>query len=214
MKTTGKTCPGLGEVKVVELKGLSRYRFKVGSSGLVVESKSNGVLKGSERRGWRLKTFHLRGDDGRYRNYRTETLMFYVNNPELPALCTDLCHRGGVHLSADGKLISDFHPSRRFDVFRDINDALETVLLIKAYQEGDMVPVMMWVNRSRAAAVRVITKYRREGYEIVENCLAGGEARFYSQLRDMNVKRIMPLFAMLCKCIKQEILDSLQFARR
>ena len=43
-----------------------------------------------------------------------------------------------------------------------------------------------------------------------EECLEGGEERFLKQLENFNVRRIMPLFAMLCKCLKVEIMNRLQ----
>jgi len=91
-------------------------------------------------------------------------------------------------------------------VFRDIDDALETVLRVKAYREGDVAPMIQWVESSRSAAISTVAKVCCAPYGRVTDLFDAATERFYRQLDKFNVRRIMPLFAMLCKCIKQEVL--------
>lgn len=101
-------------------------------------------------------------------------------------------------------MITDFKRKRCYDVFSDLDDAMNTLMLIKAWQRGDKAPVLLWLKDARINARYTLAKF---GHRRVSECLDAAEERFKNQLDHYNVTRVMPLFAMFCKCLKVEILN-------
>lgn len=189
----------------MKLKGLSKYIFDMQDGRIVVKNINNRPLKGIMLRDCR-KIYTLMCDNGKKRNYGENVLAFYYNNPHLPALCNNF-NTTEVHLNKDGEIITDFHRARRYDVFGSIDEALETVLLIKQYQQGDVSAILTWLKEARENAMYTVTKFGHCSLSKAKSCLDGADNRFLSQLETFNVRRIMPLFAMYCKCLKQEIIQ-------
>lgn len=186
----------------VTLKGLSQYRFSVIENRLIVQSRTR-TMKGTLRSG-RIFYF-LKCDDGKKRMYGDNVLRFYLKHKELPALCNNLVYKTRVYLSDDGDILPALKLKGRWDVFRGIDDALETVLILKAYEEGDRGPLLEWLIEARKNACYAITKFGKVGLKTAENCMDDAEELFMEQVRNYNVKRILPLFAMLCKCLRVQV---------
>lgn len=209
MKNTSKHelfTEGMGQI---ELKGLGKYRFEITDNGLVVTHVRLGHKLKGQAAAHSQRVYMLTCDDGKLRRYGENVLMYYCKNPQLPALCNNFLGYG-VRFSADGQPLAEPKNHRRYDVFESIDDALETVMLVRAYQHGDVGPMLVWMKDARPRAVDAVTKFGKCGRKRAEECLEGGEDRFLKQLETFNVRRIMPLFAMLCKCLKVEIMNRLQ----
>lgn len=189
----------------MKLKGLSKYIFNMSDRRIIVKNLNKHPLKGKVLRDYR-KIYTLVCDDGKKRDYGENVLVFYYNNPHLPALCNNF-NATGVHFNKDGEIITDFHRARRYDVFGSIDEALETVLLIKSYQQGNVSPILTWLTEARNNAIYTVTKFGHCSMGKAKLCLDGADMRFWQQLETFNVRRIMPLFAMYCKCLKQEIIS-------
>lgn len=189
---------------MINLKGLSRYTFDMNDGRIIVRNLDGRILHGTVWPDQRT-VYTLLCDDKKKRRYKEGTLAFYFNNPQLPALCNNF-NVTGVHLSQSGEVITDFHPARKYDVFGSIDDALETLLLVKSYKQGDKYPMFLWMKQARDNALYTVTKFRHYGFERAKACLDGADMRFLSQLETFNIRRIMPLFAMYCKCLKQELM--------
>lgn len=187
----------------VKLKGLSRYEFKVVNERLVIRNSKGMFLSGHSHTDGNLY-YRLLADDGKYKSYTEKTLRFYIANPQFPAYINNLTKKTGIHLTDDGTLITDFKRKRRYNVFSDLNDAMNTLLLIKSWQNGDKTPVLLWLKDARINARYTLARF---GHRRVTACLDAAEERFKNQLNNYNVQRIMPLFAMFCKCIKVEMLN-------
>lgn len=186
----------------VTLKGLSKYTLSIIDNSLIVRG-NNRTLKGNIRSGRAVYT--LRCDDGKVRRYADNVLRFYLKNQELPVLCNNLVYKTRVYLSDDGDILPALKLKGRWDVFRGIDDALETVLILKAYEEGDRGPLLEWLIEARKNACYAITKFGKVGLKTAENCMDDAEELFMEQVRNYNVKRILPLFAMLCKCLRVQV---------
>lgn len=198
-----------GSMSRIELEGLGKYRFEITDNGLVVTHVRLGHKLKGQAAAHSQRVYMLTCDDGKLRRYGENVLIYYCKNPQLPALCNNFLGYG-VRFSADGQPLTEPKNHRRYDVFESIDDALETVMLVRAYQHGDVGPMLVWMKDARPRAVDAVTKFGKCGRKRAEECLEGGEDRFLKQLETFNVRRIMPLFAMLCKCLKVEIMNRLQ----
>lgn len=186
----------------VKLKGLSRYSFSFIDGRLFIKSQTR-TMKGCIRGG--RPSYNLTGDDGKVRIYNEKVLKFYIKNPDLPALCNNFVHKTRVYLSDDGDILPALKLKGRWDVFRGIDDALETVMILKAYNEGDSGPLQQWLIEARKNACYAITKFGKVGLKTAESCMDDAEELFMEQISNYNTKRIAPLFAMLCKCLRVQI---------
>ena len=186
----------------VKLKGLSGYSFSVIDGRLFVK-KQKRTLKGTLRSG--RCVYNLKGDDGKSRGYNDNVLKFYIKNPDLPALCNNFVHKTRVYLSDEGDILPSLKLNGRWDVFKGIDDALETVLIMKAYNEGDKGPLLEWIKSARKNACYAITKFGKYGLKLAENCIDDAENLFMETVSNYNVKRIAPLFATFCKCLRVQI---------
>lgn len=190
----------------MKLKFLSKYIFDMQDGRVIVKNINKRPLNGKMLRDYR-KVYTLVCDDGKKRDYGENVLAFYYNNPHMPALCNNF-RDAGVHFTMDGEIKTEIHRARRYDVFSSIDEALETVLLIKAYQQGNVSPILTWLTQARENALYTVTKFGHCSVGKAKLCLDGADMRFWQQLETFNVHRIMPLFAMYCKCLKQEILSN------
>lgn len=187
----------------VTLKGLSQYRLSI-VDGRVVVNNGKRTTKGTLGSGGRY-IYKLKGDDGKIRLYAENVLRFYMKNTDLPALCNNFVRKTRVYLSDDGDILPALKLKGRWDVFRGIDDALETVLVLKSYNEGDKGPLLEWMMEARKNACHAITKFGKVGFKLAESCMDEAEELFMEQIRNYNVKRILPLFSMLCKCLRVQI---------
>lgn len=181
---------------------MSQYRLSIIENRLIVQ-RGKRTLNGNIRSG--RVVYNLKGDDGKVRVYCDNVLRFYLKNQELPALCNNFVRKTRVYLSDDGDILSALKLKGRWDVFRGIDDALETVMILKAYDEGDSGPLQQWLIEARKNACYAITKFGKAGLKTAESCMDDAEELFMQQVRNYNVKRILPLFAMLCKCLRVQI---------
>ncbi|MBD5131927.1 MAG: hypothetical protein HDT28_04970 [Clostridiales bacterium] len=181
---------------------MSGYSFNVIDGRLFVKNEEK-TLKGCIRGG--RPSYNLKGDDGKVRIYNDKVLKFYIKNPDLPALCNNFVHKTRVYLSDDGDILPSLKLNGRWDVFKGIDDALETVLIMKAYNEGDKGPLLEWIKGARKNVCYAITKFGKCGLKLAESCMDEAENLFMEQISNYNVKRIAPLFATLCKCLRVQI---------
>lgn len=189
-----------------KLKGLSKYTFDMVDGRIVVKNHRGSILKGYMIPGYK-KYYTLMDDNRKKRYYGEHILAFYYKNPHLPALCNKFMDKG-VFLTIDGKIRTEVHRARQYNVFSGIDEALETVLLVKAYQQGDVSPILMWLAEVREKAVYTVTRFGKCSFSKARYCLDAADVRFWSQLETFNVQKIMPLFAMYCKCLRQEIMSA------
>lgn len=189
-------------MKDVTLNGLSKYSISIIDNRLIVR-RNERTLNGTIRSG-RI-AYSLVGDDGKARWYNENVLRFYIKNPDLPALCNNFVHKTRVYLSDDGDILPALHLKGRWDTFRGIDDALETLFVLKAYNEGDKGPLLEWLKEARKNACYAITKFGKVGLKYAENCMDDAEELFMKQIQNYNVKRIAPLFATLCKCLRVQV---------
>ena len=185
-------------MKKIELIGLSRYRFSIQNDRVVVRSLRRGVLCGEPK----VRRYLLTGDDGKYKNYPEKVLRFYMKNPHLPALCNNVFKASGIRLNDDGDITNDFRQKQRRNEFKSIDDALETVFLIKSFNQGDEGPVREWMKEAGPDAAATLARNGHFAYSRLLDCIDEAEEMFMDQLKRFNVQRIMPLFAMYCKCLQ------------
>lgn len=190
----------------VILKGLSRYDIYTSAGSLVVKKRSTRKeLRGSICQNGE-KVYALKGDDGKVRRYRFRVLLFYLRNRKIPALVSGL-YRYGISLHPDGSVNSDVRRATSCNTFTSIQEAMETLMVVKSWQDGEKASVLLWMRDARKNALNLCGRYGWCGRRRAEQCIPMAEEMFMNQLDNFRVRRVMPLFGMYCKCLKITIKD-------
>ncbi|MCM1555872.1 MAG: hypothetical protein NC048_10335 [Bacteroides sp.] len=93
-------------------------------------------------------------------------------------------------------------PRFRGDTFRNIDDAMETLQLLKRAQEGEITPLVCFLHGARTGAVNTVSGFTGIPPARVDLYFEEAEQKFLEQVKTLRVQRIMPLYPWLCKCLK------------
>lgn len=187
----------------MKLKGLSKYdvRFTEDDRVRVYSLRCNKYMSPNHRDAmdkWQLKT-----DDGKFRHVTEGQLRFMRSHPEVSAEGISL-RATGIKFRKDGTVDNLYggERGRSYARFTSPQDALNTVLFLISAHEGDRVPLLRFVERSRWNAITTVASLLKCAYSTVAPYYESGAARFLRETEDFNVERVQPLFAWLCKCLK------------
>ena len=190
--------------------GLSKYSITVHNGIVQVRNKRTGhLLKLTGHMSNPHYTLLVDSDEPMLKCFSPGFLKFLMKNKEINAkVISPINDR--IRFTNNGEII-DLHDSkgrkRPYNSFSDVDDALSTVLVMKAVSSGDMNFVYRFIMENRAKAVEKIAKLEYTSVERVRLHLAEGEEQFIAQLRTANCQRILPLFSWLCKCIRTAYLE-------
>lgn len=193
------------------LNGLSRYDISEHKGKLQVRNLKTGrLLK------FRVTTtspnycMRVDSDTPVYKCFSTGFLRFLINNPEIDAQTISPVN-DQVRFTDDGRVI-DLHEcsgrKKPYNSFKDIDDALTTVIIMKAASTGDLNFVYNFIMENRDNAIVKVAHLEDTSIDLVRLHSDEGEELFIRQLRTANCQRIIPLFAWLCKCIRVTYLEN------
>lgn len=186
----------------VTLKNLSRYGFSWDGERLAVRVRRTGrIINGYKARYG--QTYYLIRDDTtkRYAVSRKQ-ILFLLRHPEIDYRIIDFRSLG---LTTDGTVTfpnEQTEKRRSYSTFRSIDDAIETCIIIKEYQQGNEGPLRLWIHEARKNAVDTVHQRMKCGYTATAESWDDAVETFIGELRNMNVRRIQPLFSWLCKCLQ------------
>lgn len=188
------------------LKGFSKYEITDDGEKIRIWSlyHKNWLRGDSSGKG----LFWLIDDDRVNRHVSYGFLRFLMRHPEIDA--RDISPlRQRIKFSENGDVL-DLYPdtprARRCDVFNDIDDALVTVLAMKAAAKGDMKFLYRFISKHRERATLTVASLLKTTAHVVEGSVAEGEELFISQVTTARCRSIIPLYAWLCRCIKSAVL--------
>ena len=190
--------------------GLSKYSITDHNGIVQVRNKKTGhLLKLTGHMSNPHYTLMVDSDEPMLKCFSPGFLRFLMKNKKIDAkVISPINDR--IRFTNDGQIIDLYDKKgkkRPYNSFSDIDDALSTVLVMKAVSIGDMNFVYKFIMENRTKAVEKIAKLEYTSVDKVKLHLAEGEEQFISQLRSANCQRILPLFYWLCKCIRTAYLE-------
>lgn len=107
-------------------------------------------------------------------------------------------------ITPDGRLASrtGLRYRRQYSLFQSVDDALDTCIMIKEFTEGNLKPVYSLIHTSKEAAIGLTSRLCRWSPVRLEEVWDDAVDLFLSQLRDMNIRQVKPLFGWLCTCLR------------
>lgn len=196
----------------MRIKGLSKYDVSDIDGKLVVR----GLSRGGVRKAGRYGTYVLITDKGKAKSMSTGQLRFLLRHPELSA--DDVIpsiHR--MRFGCDGTvkgLYEDKRQRRPRTAFRDVDDVLATVLIMKAAAAGDVGYLYRFISEHRDEALEVASAkggcFRRDMREIMPEA----EEAFVADVTNANFRMIKPLFAIYVNAIRKTYMHRLYRYRR
>lgn len=193
------------------IKGISRYDVTENKGKINVRNLKTGrVLKIRDTSTSPNYYVRIDSDTPEYKCFSPGFLRFLIKNPELDARTISPVN-DQVRFTEDGSVI-DLHESagrkKPYNSFKDVDDALTTVIIMKAASSGDLNFVYNFIIKYRNDAIMKVAHLEDASLEKVRLHSADGEELFIRQLRTANCQRIIPLFAWLCKCIRVAYLEN------
>ncbi|MDE6444763.1 MAG: hypothetical protein K2K64_10150 [Muribaculaceae bacterium] len=190
--------------------GLSKYTVTDHNGVVQVRNKRTGhLLKLTGHMSNPHYTLMVDSDEPMLKCFSQGFLKFLMKHPKIDAKVISPVN-DRIRFTSDGEIIDLFDKKDRkkpYNSFSDIDDALSTILVMKAVSTGDMNFVCRFIMENRAKAVEKIAKLEYTSVDKVDLHLAEGEELFISQLRTASCQRILPLFSWLCKCIRTAYLE-------
>lgn len=191
----------------VTLKNLSRYSFSWDGERLRVRARRRGKVINGEKRTYGLR-YKLLTDSGtrKTRCLSEKQILFLLRFSELDCEKIDFRSFG---LTPDGTVTLPCKQAKRkrsYSTFKSIDDAIETCLIIKAFQQGNEGPLRLWIHDAQRNATNVVHRQVYCGYTAALEAWDDAVETFIGELRDMNVRLLRPLFSWLCKCLRYEVL--------
>lgn len=191
----------------VTLKNLSRYSFSWDGERLEVRARRRGKVMNGETRTYGLR-YKLSTDSGtrKTRSLSERQILFLLRFSELDCEKIDFRSFG---LTSDGTVTLPGKQAKKrkaYSTFKSIDDAIETCLIIKAFQQGNEGPLYLWIHDAKRNATNVAHRLEHCGYTAALEAWDDAVETFTGELRNMNVRRIQPLFSWLCKCLRHEII--------
>lgn len=188
----------------MEIKGLPNYDFV----------DEDGIIKCFNKRRMRWVSPQKSLSPGYTLRYNKKNkhfsygfLRFLMLHPEIDAWqISPLESR--IKFAEDGAVIELYGGSRksRYNCFKDVDDALATVIAMKAAASGDMAFIHRFIAESRENAIWTVAGLLKTTAAKVRESLEDGEERFIEQIKTARCERIIPLYAWFCRCIKSAML--------
>ncbi len=90
-----------------------------------------------------------------------------------------------------------------FSVFRDIDDVLETVLIMKAAADGDVTFIYPLIESLKKNAVNTVRFFGgpRPSVKVLRESLEDAGELFMKTIKECNFRMILPLYARFCSCL-------------
>ena len=188
------------------LKGLSKYDVTLKSREINVVSLhprfKNRIMRYHDVK--QTKYWYLVADDGKKYTTSEGKLRFLLSHPTVSF--NDLDCRGNKisFRSSDGMVIPMGRTigNRRFDVFRDYDDAIETILIMKRYSKGDVAQLYDFCESRKREAVTKVSRLKGICQQRVESAWEEALMLLDDKVRKFNVRRIIPLYALLCQQLR------------
>ncbi len=153
-------------------------------------------------------SFSLRCEN-KTKHFSPGFLRFLMLHPELDARTIHPAEQR-IKFAPDGTVKDLYEPGEKRAVkssrFVDIDDALATVLVMKAVSGGDLKFVHTFITHNRQRAVWAVARILKASPNKVRESLDEGEELFITQLSNAHCEKIVPLFSWLCRSIKSVML--------
>lgn len=146
--------------------------------------------------------------DGATRHFSPGFLRFLMLHPDMDARHISPTENR-IKFAEDGTVMDLYGEDRkkRYSCFRDVDDAIATVILMKSAESGDLTYIYMFVRKNRNSAIWTVARLLKTTPTKVMECVEDGEERFIKQLTTAHCESIIPLYAWLCRCIKTVVLE-------
>lgn len=196
------------DVRQSQIKGLSRYYFIETGNELVVISRKTGSKLKKRHDGY--YTLKVDSEKRWYKHYSEGFLKFLLKNPEIDALQInpkDL----KITFNSDGTVRSykgKGEKKKPYHIFKDVDDAISTVLIMKAAQKGDLCLLYEFINENKVYAAYTTAKILKIDPKRIIRFSNESVDLFIEQVKTAHCGKIIPLYAWLCKCFKIEFLKS------
>ncbi len=151
--------------------------------------------------------FHLMMDK-KPRHLSPGFLRFLMLHPEIDPRDIDPV-RERVKFAPDGTVLDLWSEPRkgRYSLFAGVDDALATVILMKAVSRGDRAYLYRWIDQARENAAWTVARLLKTTARKVSEHLEEGEKLFISQVCTARCETVIPLYAWFCRCIKSVMLS-------
>lgn len=201
------------KTKRIKLRDLSRYTFELDEAGnLTIRGKGGRPLRGSDPR-CHTPSFYLKPDDAdRSRAVSKGLIIYLIKNPEFSINDIRPLEQR-VKFTDSGEVLYLYDRTNhapRFSTFHGYEEVIMTVMCIKEAINGNISPAVHFIDDAREKAIITVAKLCGLSYNTVKPYAEEGERQFLSELQNLNVMRIRPLFVWLCKCIKQAYQQNLK----
>lgn len=193
------------------IKGLSRYDICEHQGKIQIRNKKRGSLVKLTNSDHTSPRYTMRVDSETpvYKSFSPGFIRFLIKNPEIDAQAISPAE-DNVRFTEDGRVI-DLHGSsgrkKPYNSFQDVDEALTTVIIMKAASKGDLEFVYKFIMENREKAIKKVSHLEDVPIDIIRLHSAAGEEHFIYQLRTASCQKIIPLFAWLCKCIRISFLE-------
>lgn len=191
------------------LKGLSQYDVSIEHGEVVVKSLHfrfrNRKMRYYDAK--KTKYWFFVGDDGAKHSFSEGKLRFLLGHPGISFLDLD-CRGNKISFrSSNGSVIpmGQTLGNRRYDVFLDYDDAMETLLIMKRYSLGDVSAIYDFCERRKNDAIAAVARLRGVTFARVESAWEDALLLLDAKLVKFNVRRIVPLYCLLCQQLRNAV---------
>lgn len=185
----------------VMLRGFPKYRVGCDESGTVrVWSMTyKRIIPFTEDKPGYFSV-RIYDETGKPRRLTHGVVAFLFRHPDLRWHDVDFT---GYTMTHDGEVVEKAGKTHaaRYTVFRSIDDALETCILIKEFTEGNIAPVYDFIHEQKDRAICAAARRRAVKPENMELIFDEAVEMFLDKLTIFNVNYIKPLFSLLCQCL-------------
>lgn len=211
----------------VTLKGAPDYLISYDGEKITVKGPGRGnhrtrattekkyILKPSKRYGRTVYVLYVSlKDNARRKKHLTQGMILWLlRHPDVDVRDIDF---NKANIDADGNAVA---PGKKFyslqyNLFRSIDDVIETCMIIKRFNEGDASGLFEFIHGSRQEVIGIVGLRQRLGITQAEAAWDDAVDMMLEKVRDMHVMRIQPLRKILCNCLTGAILSRRKFLRR
>lgn len=188
----------------MEIKGLPNYDF-VDEDGIVKVFNKRRMRWVSPQKS--LSPGYVLRNSNKYKHFSYGFLRFLMQHPEIDAWQVSPLE-SRIKFADDGTVIELYGGKRkgRYNCFKDVDDALATVIAMKAAASGDWALIHRFIAESRENAIWTVAGLLKTTAAKVRESLEEGEERFIGQITTAHCEKIVPLYSWFCQCIKTEVL--------